>query len=226
MNNQSENAGGKQGHGLVVIAIISLLIGVGGLGFGIYTVANPPKAEKSNLKVKVENTDGSTTELETDKIKEVSDDGSTITITETPSTPQKYIYLDGYDLGLLIPEDSNLEYLSYQYRRLVGGPAYSSLQIGGVTKKEGAQAAPAFVAQDSDTGVKPLGYIEICRNDLDYAEFDVMFCQGDPVYKNDKVTIYYGGPQAISSDSAEWETETVNAIKAILTNKDNYIEVK
>ena len=86
---------------------------------------------------------------------------------------------------------------------------------------------PEFVAQGEYLGVNALGYINICSNDIEYDEDTAnLACGGDPVYKNDSVSIHYVGPQAVisrDSDTAQWELETVKAIKDWVSNKDNYI---
>ncbi len=218
----------QQGRGrgaLVALAVIGLLVGIGGAGFGVYAMTQKD-AKPANLAVKIEKSDGSIVELETDQIKK-SDDGATITISDSIGTSEKYIYLDGYDLGLKIPSDTKMDYVQYEYRQFAGGPNYSYLSIGGATKKEGAQAVPSFVAQGDDTDNKPLAFIEICRNGVDYSEDGANWvCAGDPVYSNDTISIYYVSPQSVSSvdkDTADWEVETANAIKEWVSNKDNYI---
>ena len=226
---QQGQQGQQQGRGrgaLVALAVCCLLVGIGGAGFGVFTMMQKPADRAADLKVKIEKSDGSVVELETDKIKK-ADDGSTITISDSVTSAEKYIMLGDYGLGLKVPNDSKLQYLQYEYRQFAGGPNYSYLGINGVTKKEGAQALPGFVAQGDDQDLKALAYLEICRNDIDYAVDGVNWiCAGDPVYSNDTFSIYYVGPQAVSSqdkDTANWELETVNAIKDWVSNKDNYI---
>ena len=227
-----QQQGQQQGRGrgaLVALAVVGLLVGVGGAGFGVYSMTqNKTATQPADLKVKIEKADGSIVELNTDQIKK-TDDGTAITITDSSTAGEKYILLGNYGLGLKVPtDDSNIHYFQYEYRQFNGGgPNYSSLGIGGVTKKEGAQALPEFVAQGEYLGVNALGYINICSNDIEYDEDTAnLACGGDPVYKNDSVSIHYVGPQAVisrDSDTAQWELETVKAIKDWVSNKDNYI---
>lgn len=222
----------QQGRGrgaLVALAVVGLLVGIGGAGFGVYGMTqNKTTTQPADLKVKVEKADGSIVELDTDQIKK-ADDGTAITIPDSTNTPEKYILLGDYNLGLKIPSDSKLQYIQYEYRQFNGGPNYSSLGIGGVTKKEGAQALPEFVAQGESSDIYALGYIDICSNNTKYDEDTAnLACGGDPVYKNDSISIYYVGPQAVlsrDSDTAQWELETVKAIKDWVSNKDNYIKL-
>lgn len=225
-----QQQGQQQGRGrgaLVALAVVGLLVGVGGAGFGVYGMTqNKTATQPADLKVNIEKADGSIVELDTDQIKK-TDDGTAITIPDSTNTAEKYILLGDYNLGLKIPSDSKLQYIQYEYRQFNGGPNYSSLGIGGVTKKEGAQALPEFVAQGESLGVNALGYIDICSNNTKYDEDTAnLACGGDPVYKNDSISIYYVSPQAVlsrDSDTAQWELETVKAIKDWVSNKDNYI---
>lgn len=228
---QQGQQGQQQGRGrgaLVALAVCGLLVGIGGAGFGVYGMTQNKGAAPADLKVKVEKSDGSIVELETDKIKK-AEDGSTITITDSAAETSKYIMLGDYGLGLKIPSDSKLHYIQYEYRQFTGAPNYSSLGIGGVTKKEGAQALPEFVAQGNEQDLKALSYIEICRNGVDYSVDGANWiCAGDPVYTNGEISIYYVGPQAVMSqdpETAKWEVETVNAIREWVSNKDNYIKL-
>ena len=49
----------------------------------------------------------------------------------------------------------------------------------------------------------------------------------DIVYKNDDITIFYAGPgEGKQQMEDEWEEETIKELHKILSNKDNYVEVK
>lgn len=96
---QQGQQGQQQGHGrgaLVALAVIGLLVGIGGAGFGVYTMTQKDETKPANLSVKIEKADGSVVELETDKIKK-ADDGSTITIVDSANTSKAGPYIsDGY----------------------------------------------------------------------------------------------------------------------------------
>lgn len=70
----------------IATAIVSV-VAVCGIGFGIYGLveANNKSSEISDLKVQIEDKDGKTTTLETDKIK-ISNDTQTITISDSDGT--------------------------------------------------------------------------------------------------------------------------------------------
>ncbi len=67
-----------------ICVLISGIIAIAGLCFGIYAMTKPAEtANTDNLKVQVKNADGTTTTLKTDKIEKTNDNGTTITITDS-----------------------------------------------------------------------------------------------------------------------------------------------
>lgn len=229
---QRQQQGQQQGHGrgaLVALAVVGILVGIGGAGFGVYGMTQNKTAAPANLKVKIEKSDGSIVELETDKIKK-AEDGSTITITDSATTT-KYIYLDGHNLGIKVPEQQKLQSLSYEYLRSVtndAGPAYSILSVNGVSENiYEAQSAPIFL--NSGHQVNPLGAIEICLKSFDYTGDEVNYCKGEPVFSNDEINIYYASPQApttMGGTEQKWEIATIKTISEWLSDKDNYITLE
>ena len=73
----------KNGNGLKITTMIACVVAVCGIGFGVYSMVQSSQKDNqiSDLKVQVENKDGTITELETDKIK-MNNDTNTITITD------------------------------------------------------------------------------------------------------------------------------------------------
>ena len=229
-----------KGGALVAISIICLLIGIGGVGFGIYQMTQKPKTATSNnqdLKIQIQKDDGTVVEIETDKI---TNDGSTVTITDSASNiGGNYIYLgkhrkadmsDGGDeyktVAIKLPEEGTLEYLSFDYRDKEnrGQVPMSTLRVNAVTPNiYGAQELPEFVGSDT----AELGLIQIYSAD-DFAKITVTTGVGDVVKQTDDYVITYLQPMAapFTEDSEEeWATETINTIRAWLTDESNYIEL-
>ncbi|MDO4747404.1 MAG: hypothetical protein Q4A70_03660 [Candidatus Saccharibacteria bacterium] len=75
----------KRNTGLMAGMICCAILAIGGIGFGVYGMMKAnSSADVANLKVQIEDNNGKTTLLETDKIK-VSDDSQTITISDSDS---------------------------------------------------------------------------------------------------------------------------------------------
>lgn len=229
-----------KGGALVAISIICLLIGIGGVGFGAYQMIQKPKTATSNnqdLKIQIEKDDGTVVEIDTDKI---TNDGSSITISNSAANLNgDYIYLgkhlkgvsdDGnaeyVKIAIKLPEEDTLEYLSFNYQdREIGGQVpMSTLKVNAVTPNTyGAQALPGFVGSDT----AELGLIQIYSAD-DFAKITVTTGVGDVVKQTDDYVIAYQHPMAapFTDDSEkEWATETINTIKAWLSDESNYIEL-
>ena len=82
--------GGKQnnGKGLKIAIIVTSILAVCGIGFGVYGMMQSMKKDSqiSDLKVQVKNSDGTTTTIEAPEIKTTTEDGTTVVITETAQT--------------------------------------------------------------------------------------------------------------------------------------------
>ena len=232
-----------KGGALVAISIICLLIGIGGVGFGVYQMTQKPKtatSDNQNLKIQIEKDDGTKVEIDTDKI---TNDGNAITISNSAANLNgDYLYLgkhlkgasaDGdaeyVKIAIKLPEEGALEYLSFNYRdHIIGGQVpVSILKVNAVTPNTyDAQALPEFVGDDT----AELGTIQIYSAD-DFAKITVTTGVGDVVKQTDDYVIAYQHPMAASygMDSDEtlknWADETVRTIKAWLSDESNYIEL-
>ncbi len=87
----------KSGKGLKVVTAIACVVAICGVGFGVYGIMQSLQKDSqiSNLKVQVENKDGTVTELKTDKI-EINNNASTITVTDDAAIADN-LYLIGSD---------------------------------------------------------------------------------------------------------------------------------
>ena len=81
---QQVAAKASSGNGLKITAIITSILAICGVGFGVYGMMQGMQKDSqiSDLKIQIEGQDGKVTTLETDEIK-ISDDSQTITINDT-----------------------------------------------------------------------------------------------------------------------------------------------
>ena len=100
----------KKNTGMIAGMAVLAILAVGGVGFGVYGMAQKSSDRPAEMKVEVKNEDGTTTTLETEKV-EVSDDNKTVTITDTatvsggPYIKDGYFYVPEWDLKFKIPDD-------------------------------------------------------------------------------------------------------------------------
>ncbi|MBR2830749.1 hypothetical protein IKE83_00075, partial [Candidatus Saccharibacteria bacterium] len=86
----------KSGNGLKIATAIACIVAVCGIGFGVYGMFQSLQKDSqiSDLKVQVENRDGTITELETEKI-QINNSDNTITISDTDtSLPQNIRFIN------------------------------------------------------------------------------------------------------------------------------------
>ncbi len=91
-----------------IVAAICAVLAVVGIGFGVFEIMQNKGKNIDDLKIEIENSDGTKTELETDKII-ISDDKSKITIKNSVKAGDYTIYyslIDRYVSGIA-PFDSN-----------------------------------------------------------------------------------------------------------------------
>ena len=214
---------GKQsnGKGLKIATAIACVVAVCGVGFGVYGMIQSSQKDSqiSDLKVQIKEDDGTITTIETPEIETTTDNGTTVTITDSPSLSADelfhYIYIAQWDVKIKLPV--SLGGFSYRYYMM---PGYTSLELAGTScaTQGQCQYAPEF-ADLSKTNFS-LGTINRF-----YKGTEPSVGGGEKVFTIGDYDYYYVHPQAVYSvDSGEvtWEAESVNLIKDILTNVDNY----
>ena len=84
---------GKKNTGLIVCMVACAVLAVGGIGFGIYGImdSNNKSSEISDLKVQIKGDDGTITTIETPEIKTTTEDGTTVTITDSATVGLKQV---------------------------------------------------------------------------------------------------------------------------------------
>ena len=209
----------KGGAGWKFATVFFLLLAVAGCGAAAYLFFNDGKTEFMGRTVVSQS-------KEEAKVENTAKDPNNAEIADK-AAGSRYIYLDGYDYALKIPD--TLTNVSFRYDRFNFSNSfdanYSNLYTNASTKKEGAQATPAFVGNDLSGNFQNLGGISIAnsewKGDLGSAP--------DLAFKLDnKYYVYYYHPQhAISQDPIEqkWEMETIDAIEAWLEDEKNYIKL-
>lgn len=80
-----ENERQKNGNGYRIAVAITSVLAVCGIGFGVYGMIQSRKKDSqiSDLKVLIQDSNGTVTTAETPKIKTTTEDGTTVTLTDT-----------------------------------------------------------------------------------------------------------------------------------------------
>ena len=218
----------KSGTGLKIAVIVLAILAVAGCGAAIYLFINKD-SKTNNSAVAKDEKDKEKTECasvvspETGKV-------------EDSKAGTRYIYLDGYDYALKVPD--NLIYLSYEYRQFNMGDSnsstfdgnYSVLTINAAVNGVDHQSAPEFIEDGMEEEYVPLGSITIGRVNPKYKDDNLL---SQPVLTglgaDGGRNVYFDGPQSVFSKekwSADWEQKSAAEIQKWLTNKSNYIKLK
>ena len=90
----------KSGNGLKIATAIACVVAVCGIGFGVYGMMQSSQKDSqiSDLKVQIKEDDGTITTIETPEIETTTDNGTTVTITDSLNT--KYVFSDSNAPGL------------------------------------------------------------------------------------------------------------------------------
>ena len=213
----------KTGAGWKVATILFALLAIAGCGAAAYLFLfdGTTKFLGREVTSKVEGAKAPTAPTTPDK------PADTPIATQTAG---RYIYLDGYDYAIKVPE--NIQNVSYSYDQFnkdggwIGN--YSSLAINAVTKKDGATSVPKFLGNSKDGKFQSVGYIEITQSEPQFKASapDLAFKLDDKYY-----VYFYPWQQLISNEGGtkadkEWELETREAVESWLSNKDNYVKIK
>jgi len=209
-------------RGLKCAVVIMSILALGGVGFGIYEMLQNSDKDRqiSELKVQVEN--NNTADLKTPGIATTTEDNATAA--SEPTTPvtasentQEYIYVGAWGLKIKIPQD--LMGVSYSYHF----QTKDALCVSGT--KGGGQYGPEF----ADINKNKLGCISRGTGD-NYIEGESPWWD-DPKQAQFSLDGYYywvQGPQAVytqNESERQWEIDSVQLIKEILSNPDNYSKI-
>ena len=208
---------GKQGNGkgLKIVTALACVVAACGIGFGVYGMIQSSQKDNqiSDLKVQVKDNNGTITTIETPEIETTTDNGTTVTITDTVAATENtedYIYIGEWGTKIKISDE--LTNISYAYVDDNSKDTCGVLMLTASTKGDGSK--PDFVRSSGQVS-DYLGAINRCSNE-DARPYGTPVDIDDPGY-----TYHYDAIQ-YSITNTDWESESVEAIKNMLTNPDNY----
>lgn len=212
----------KSSKGAIATIILLAILAIGGIAGAIYFYmdANNKATENAELSAKLDLIESETGVEVTEKEDE---DGNTTTVVEVVNSipnAEKYIFVNSWNIKIRIPD--GLLAVSYIYDASNG----SSLSVSGTDCRDGirCQVIPSFAKILGTDGQVPLGVI-VRHDDVNYPD-DYML--GKKVGEIDGWSYYYAGPQAVFStnpEEAEWESDSVNLIREMLTDINNYSKI-
>lgn len=212
----------KKNTGLIAGMVICAVFAIGGVAFGIYGMTQNSSKDNqiSDLKFQIEDFNNKIASLETKEYKTVKEDTETtnedipvatvVDSTEENINPENYIYVGEW--GKKIKISDGLYNISYEFLGDGYHRSCRTLSLSASTKGDGSK--PAFVKTGGDEG-DYLGSVMRCPKEDFYP-------YGTAININDSNYTYYYNSIQYSITQTDWETESVNAIKNMLTNPDNY----
>ena len=193
----------KGGNGLKIATAIACVVAVCGVGFGVYGMMQSSQKDSqiSNLKVQIKEEDGTVTTIETPEIETTTNNGTTVTITDSVASEKvdskKYLYVGPWGIKIAIPD--SLRTINYAYS------AQDTLCVSGVKYREGMQYFPDFA--DIKKNSPGLSCVSRVLKD-GYSPDD------SPLEAYDYII---EGPQVIYDEAdKDWEVESVQEIQKML----------
>lgn len=203
----------KGGNGLKITTAIACVVAVCGIGFGAYgMIQNSQKDNQiSDLKVQVDNLNGRIAALGDKEIETANENDAVIDVIDsTKENPEDYIYVGEW--GIKIKILNELSNISYEYLRDGYHRGCRTLGVSASTKGDGSK--PSFVKTGGDNG-DYLGYVMRCPKE-DFYPYGAVINIDDPNYS------YYYERIQYSITQTDWESESVDAVKNMLMDPDNY----
>lgn len=204
----------KKKTGMILCMILLLLIAAGGVGFGVWAQMDG-NSHRDNLNAQI----NSLKEQNSKLLEQLGEDVDEIVDGETEINPgtsssvktEDYIYVGEWGVKFKIPE--NLQHVSYTVNDFDydGGWAGVSLCVSGATTGHGDKR-PSFLGKQHD--IVSLGCLS--KNTKSSKEGYYGAGSDNPVGE-----YYYLGPQAVIDDmNVDWEIESVNTIKEMLSTSN------
>lgn len=205
----------KTSKGMIAGLIVLAIVAVAGIAFGIIELMQVSNKDKeiADLNQQVANcANAGNTETENTTVTcpdgTSDEDKNAIEIIDT----EDYIYIGEWGIKIKIPED--LANVSYMYLDDGYHRSCRVLEISASTVGDGTK--PAFVKTGGDKG-DFLGSVMRCPKEDIYP-------YGSFVFEDSDFNFYYDSIQ-YSITQTEWETESVQAVKNMITNRGNYSKI-
>ena len=190
----------KKSNGMLFGLIFAIILALGGIGFGVWMMMNP----------KCDTPENNTSDVDT----------------------AKYIYVGEWGLKIGIPE--GLKFVSYLYRQSgwTGAMEKTTVAVYGTVADYMLDFANPYnneftnpgtvirLHKDTFIGPEYEGYEEneiLCGS----ADAELVFESGDYNYCYERSETLY----SITEETQEIETQSINLIKQMLTNPENYSEI-
>ena len=192
------------GKGWKVATVVASVVAVCGIGFGVYGMMQGLQKNNqiSDLKVQIKEEDGTVTAIETPEIETTTDNGTTVTITDSVASEKvdskKYLYVGPWGIKIAIPD--SLRAVNYAYS------AQDTLCVSGVKYREGGMH---YFPDFADIKKNSPGLSCVSRVLKDgYSPDD------SPLEAYDYII---EGPQATYDEADEdWEVESVQEVRRML----------
>ncbi len=222
-NDGAQGTSGRKINKMMVGMIALGVIAVSGIGFGIWAMVSS-SSQREQYESKINTLNQQNSKLK----KELEDTGSTVVVDDEvdeeiklETEPAKnentsaYIYIGEW--GLKIKISSELEKVGYAF---VQNADSSKVNVFGAVKRSGGEGAfPDFANMNKNT--IPLGTVTRSAKGTEMP----IASAPELVFSDEQYDYYYSHPQAVYSDTEDegnWEIDSVDVVKDMLKNKDNY----
>ena len=208
----------KKKSSAVALGMLCMTIAaLAGIAFGVWAMMDS-ESKKDELKSQISSLKTENAELKNNTNMIVDDAEETVDIETGYENVDSTDYIYVGDWGLKIGISDELELVTYSYDH---GGAYTVLSVSGATKD--GQTVPDFAMLSNCK----LGVVERYSN-YNVESGIVPSYYGDPFMSDDEYSYYYSGPQALCTstpDYSQWELDSAEAIKDMLTDRDNYSKI-
>ena len=200
----------KKNNGMLLGLILCIVLAIGGIGFGVWMMMDS-NTQKDSLNKQISDLRKQNNDL----LEQVGDNNTTINIDTDDGDVDTadYIYVGEWGVKIKIPE--NLKKVSYVINAW-GNSDDKSLCVSGVTGDDGRLPDFANLYEN----FPGLGCIALESKDSTDQPLNAT-----RVFSDDLYNYVYSGPQAVYSTSDEevdWEVESVQLVKEMLSNQENY----